>query len=158
MKQKWDRTEERFFGIGIYQPKTEHNIGTLWRSAFILGAQFIFIVDGKYNGQTSDTMKTWSKIPFYRYDDFDHLYKSLPYSTQLVGIEMSQNSTPITTFVHPHRAVYLLGAENNGMPEKVISRCHHLISLPGETSLNVSVCGSIVMYDRLSKTELIPKA
>lgn len=154
MRQKWERTEERFFGIGIYQPKTEHNIGTLWRSALILGAKFIFIVDGKYNGQTSDTLKTWSKIPFYRYDDFEHMYRSLPYSTQLVGVELSENSTPITTFEHPHRAAYLLGAENNGMPEKVISRCHHVIRLPGEISLNVAVCGSIVMYDRLAKTEL----
>lgn len=154
MKQHWNRNEEQFFGIGVYQPKTTHNIGTLWRSALILGAKFIFIIDGKYNGQTSDTQKTWSKIPFYRYDDFDHFYKSIPYSTQLVGIEIAENSTPITTFAHPPRAVYLLGAENNGLPEKVRNKCHHLISLPGESSLNVSVCGSIVLYDRLLKKEL----
>lgn len=154
MKQHWERTEERFFGIGIYQPKTEHNIGTLWRTALILGAKFIFIVDGKYKGQTSDTLKTWSKIPFYRYKDFNHFYDSLPYSTQLVGIEMHENSAPISKFVHPHRAAYLLGAENNGMPPEVLKRCHHLVKLPGETSMNVAVCGSIVIYDRLSKTEL----
>lgn len=154
MKQKWERTEERFFGIGVYQPKTEHNIGSLWRSALILGAKFIFIVDGKYKGQTSDTLKTWSKIPLFKYDDFDHLYKSLPHSTQLVGVEMSENSIPITNFVHPHRAAYLLGAENNGLPDKVLSRCHALVKLPGEISLNVAVCGGIVMYDRLSKIEL----
>jgi len=154
MKQTWERTEERFFGIGVYQPTTEHNIGTLWRTAFILGAKFIFIVDGKYSGQASDTLKTWSKIPFYRYDDFDHLYKSLPYSTQLVGVEICENSLPISTFVHPHRAAYLLGAENNGIPQKIISRCHHIVKLPGEISMNVAVCGGIVLYDRLSKTEL----
>ncbi|MBK7128916.1 MAG: RNA methyltransferase [Crocinitomicaceae bacterium] len=154
MRQKWERTEERYFGIGVYQPTTAHNIGTLWRSALILGAKFIFIVDGKYSGQSSDTLKTWSKIPFYRYDDFDHLYSSLPYSAQLVGVEMAENSSALTTFVHPHRAVYLLGAENNGIPAHITSRCHHLIQLPGEISLNVAVCGSIVMYDRLAKTEL----
>lgn len=154
MKQTWERKEERFFGIGVYQPTTEHNIGTLWRTAFILGAKFIFIVDGKYSGQASDTLKTWSKIPFYRYDDFDHLYSSLPYSTQLVGVEMSDNSIPISNFVHPHRAAYLLGAENNGIPQKVLTRCHHVVRLPGEISMNVAICGGIVLYDRLSKTEL----
>jgi tRNA G18 (ribose-2'-O)-methylase SpoU len=151
MKKKWDPNEEQFFGIGIYQPKTTHNIGTLWRSAYILGAQFIFIIDGKYNGQTSDTQKTWSKIPFYKYDDFDHFYKSMPHSTQLVGLEMSENSTPIRNFVHPPRASYLLGAEDNGLPTEIIERCHHLVQLPGDKSLNVSVSGSLVMFDRVNK-------
>jgi tRNA G18 (ribose-2'-O)-methylase SpoU len=154
MKITWDRDEEQFFGIGVYQPKTEHNIGTLWRSAYVLGAKFIFIIDGKYTHQASDTMKAWSKIPFYKYDDFDHFYRSLPYSTQVVGIEISEYSTAIAKFAHPYRAAYLLGAENNGMPEKVLTRCHHVIQLPGSASLNVGVCGSIVIYDRLLKNEL----
>jgi tRNA G18 (ribose-2'-O)-methylase SpoU len=154
MKKQWNVMDEQFFGIGIYQPKTHHNIGTLWRSAIILGAKFIFIVDGKYNHQQSDTQKTWSKIPFYKYDNFDHFYRSMPHSTQLVGLEISENSTPIRNFVHPVRASYLLGAENNGLPEKVISKCHHLVQLPGEHSLNVAVSGSIVMYDRINKLNL----
>lgn len=151
MKKQWDLKEEQFFGIGLYQPKTIHNVGTLWRSAYILGAQFIFIIDGKYNHQTSDTQKAWSKIPLYKYEDFDHFYKSLPYSTQLVGVEISENSVPIRNFAHPYRAAYLLGAENNGLPEKVLDRCHQLVQLPGEQSLNLAVSGSIIMYDRINK-------
>ncbi len=151
MKQKWDKVEESFFGIGILEPKTSHNIGTLWRSAYILGASYIFIIGGKYNHQSSDTSKTWSKIPFFKYVDFDHFYKSLPHSTQLVGIELSDNATPIKLFKHPPRASYLLGSEDNGLPIEVIERCHKLVQLPGKTSLNVSVSGSIVMFDRVNK-------
>ncbi len=151
MKNRWDRNGESFFGIGIYQPKTEHNIGTLWRSAYTLGAAFIFIIDGKYKPQTSDTSKSWSKIPFYRYASFEQFYATLPYSTQLVGIEMSANSQSICTFAHPSRAAYLLGAEDNGLPDLVLEKCHHLIQLPGEVSLNVAVSGSIVIYDRIQK-------
>ncbi|MFT4601716.1 MAG: tRNA G18 (ribose-2'-O)-methylase SpoU, partial [Arenicella sp.] len=153
MKRQWELKEEQFFGIGVYQPKTTHNIGTLWRSAYILGAQYIFMVGGKYNGQTSDTQKAWSRIPFFKYDDFDHMYNSLPHSTQLVGAELCENSTPIRNFAHPQRAAYLLGAEDNGLPQKVIERCHKLVQLPGLTSLNVSVSGSILMYDRINKLE-----
>jgi tRNA G18 (ribose-2'-O)-methylase SpoU len=151
MKKSWDLKDETFFGIGVYQPKTSHNIGTLWRTAYILGAKFIFIVGGKYNHQTSDTQKTWSKIPFFRYDDFEAFYANLPYSTQLVGVEMSESSESITKFAHPSRGAYLLGAEDNGLPEEVLKRCHHLVQLPGETSLNVAVSGSIVIYDRIQK-------
>jgi tRNA G18 (ribose-2'-O)-methylase SpoU len=67
---------------------------------------------------------------------------------------MSDNSIPISNFVHPHRAAYLLGAENNGIPQKVLTRCHHVVRLPDEISMNVAICGGIVLYDRLSKTEL----
>lgn len=153
MKKHWPIKEEAFFGIGIYQPKTNHNIGTLWRSAFVMGASFIFIIDGKYKHQPSDTAKTWSKIPFYRYDTFEEFYKSLPYSTQLVGVEMNGNSQAIRTFVHPPRGAYLLGAEDNGLPAPILEQCHHLIQLPGEGSLNVAVSGSLVIYDRIQKWE-----
>jgi tRNA G18 (ribose-2'-O)-methylase SpoU len=152
MKQHWDRTDENFFGIGILDPKTNHNIGTLWRSAYILGASYIFIIGGKYNHQSSDTSKAWSKIPFYKYDDFEHFYKSLPHSTQLVGVEMSDKSTPIQSFIHPPRASYLLGSEDNGLPIDVVQKCHKLVQLPGKSSLNVSVSGSIMMFDRINKT------
>lgn len=154
MKKSWDLSEESFFGIGVYQPKTSHNIGTLWRTAYILGASYIFIIDGKYKHQTSDTQKSWSKIPFYKYDSFEHFYKSLPHATQLVGVEMDDNSQSICTFAHPLRAAYLLGAEDNGLPLKVLEQCHHLVQLPGKASLNVSVSGSLVVYDRIQKREL----
>ena len=151
MKHKWNKNEESFFGIGVYQPKTTHNIGTLWRSAFILGASYIFIIGGKYNHQSSDTAKSWSKIPFFKYDSFDHFYNSMPHSTQLVGIEMGETVATLSQFTHPPRASYLLGAEDNGLPDAVINRCHHLVKLPGKSSLNVAVTGSIVIYDRISK-------
>ena len=151
LKINENQANEQFFGIGIYQPKTEHNIGTLWRSAYILGASFIFIIDGKYVHQMSDTSKAWSKIPFFKYVDFDHFYKSLPHSTQLVGVELSDNAIPIKSFKHPPRASYLLGSEDNGLPFEVIKRCHKLVQLPGKTSLNVSVSGSIIMFDRINK-------
>jgi len=153
MKQHWNQNEEQFFGIGILQPKTSHNIGTLWRSAYILGASFIFIIDGKYNHQMSDTTKAWSKIPFYKYDNFEHFYNSMPHSTQLVGVELSDKSTPIKSFKHPPRASYLLGSEDNGLPDFIVEKCHKLIQLPGATSLNVAVSASIVLYDRINKSE-----
>lgn len=154
MKINWDQKTETFFGIGIYQPKTSHNIGTLWRTAYILGAKFIFIIDGKYKPQSSDTTKAWSKIPFYRYENFSHFYASLPYATRLVGVEMDEKSEPIANFVHPTRAAYLLGAEDNGLPQKVLEKCHALIQLPGSQSLNVAVSGSLVIYDRIQKWEM----
>ncbi len=143
---------EGFFGIGILNPEIDENIGTLWRSAYILGASFIFIVGTKkFRKQSSDVTHAWNKIPLYLHQNFEELYQSLPYSTQLVGVEMADNAVPICSFEHPLRAIYLLGSESCGLPENVIQKCHSLVCLPGNFSLNVASAGSILLYDRVSK-------
>lgn len=140
-----------FFGIGIQNTKTEMNIGTLWRSANILGASFIFTIGRRYKKQASDTMKSWKHIPLYNYDTLEDFYKSLPYDCRLVGVELDKTSIPVSDFRHPERCVYLLGAEDSGLSKEAIQRCHHLVQLPGEYCMNVAVAGSIIMYDRISK-------
>ena len=146
--------QKGFFGIGVYQVKRSENIGTLWRSAYILGASFIFTVDKKYKRQPSDVLKTWRNIPLYHYDTIEDLYKALPYDSRLVGIEMGEKVTDLKDFEHPMRAVYLLGAEDNGLPPRIIEKCHHLVKLQGNHSLNVAVAGSILLHDRAQKMEL----
>lgn len=140
-----------FFGIGIQNTKTEQNIGTLWRSASIMGASFIFTVGKRYKKQASDTMKSWRHIPLYNYENLEDFYKSLPYDCRLIGVELDDKSIPISEFKHPERCIYLLGAEDSGLSQDAILKCHKLIQLPGDHCLNVAVAGSIVMYDRIFK-------
>jgi tRNA G18 (ribose-2'-O)-methylase SpoU len=140
-----------FFGIGLLNNCDELNIGTLWRSAYLLGASFIFTIDKKYKPQGSDVTKSWTRIPLYHFKTFDELKDNLPYSTRLIAVEMEESATPIEEFVHPDRSVYLLGNEISGLPPQIVEQCQSTIKLPGEYSLNVAVTGSIVMYDRLAK-------
>jgi tRNA G18 (ribose-2'-O)-methylase SpoU len=143
-----------FFGIGILSGISEPNLGTLWRSAYILGASFIFTVDKKYKSKGGDVTSAWTKIPLYHYDSFDDLKQNIPYSTKLIGVEMGEQSQDIYQYQHPDRAIYLLGNEQSGLPPKVVSECHELIKLPGDYSLNVAVAGSLIMYDRDAKRQL----
>ncbi len=47
---------------------------------------------------------------------------------------------------------WLKGAEDHGIPEKYLEKCQEVIKIPfGAMSLNVSVTGSIILYDRLAK-------
>jgi tRNA G18 (ribose-2'-O)-methylase SpoU len=140
-----------YYGIGIFNGKTIENLGTLWRSADLLGASFIFTIGKRYKKQASDTMLSFKHIPLYHYETFEDFYNSIPFDCQLIGIELDAKSRHIAQFKHPERAVYLLGAEDNGLSKEIIGRCHHLVQLPGRYSMNVAVAGSIVMYDRISK-------
>ena len=152
------RNKRGYFGIGILNPKTETNIGTLWRSANILGASFIYTIGKRYKKQSSDTMKTPRHIPLYHYENFAEFYKNIPESCQLIGVEICPKSKLITDYKqHPLNAVYLLGAEDNGLTPDAINKCVTVLQLPYlNNSLNVAVAGSIIMYDRLLKQETKP--
>ena len=140
-----------FFEIGIFHTKTVSNVGTLWRSAYQLGAAGIFTIGKRYPRQASDTVKAYRHVPLREFDTFENFLAALPYSCPLVGVEMGGRE--LTQFTHPERAIYLLGAEDHGLPPDVLRRCHHTISLPSvrTESYNVAVAGSLVMFDRLTK-------
>ena len=140
-----------YFGIGIENVKTSENIGSLWRSAFIFGASFIFTIGNRYKKQASDTPKSWRHIPLYNYNTFNEFYELMPYNCKLTGIELSNDSIPIKNYNHPERCIYILGAEDNGLSKEAILKCHDLIIIPGTCCLNVSIAGSIVLFDRIQK-------
>lgn len=140
-----------YYGVGIYLPKSKKNIGTIFRSAFILGAKFIFTIGERYDWQKTDTVKSYRNIPLFHYSTFDEFYNSFPKECKLIGVELCERSIPLTSFVHPERSIYLLGAEDYGLPKEITDKCNAVVQLPGEFSLNVSVAGSIVMYDRIKK-------
>lgn len=140
--------ENEFFGIGILNGKTPENLGVLWRSAQNLGASFIFSIGNRYAKQACDTHNAVKAMPYFHYDTFEEFYKHMPKGARLVGVELTEKSMPLETFHHPRRCVYLLGAEDHGLSNIAIEKSHHLIQFRSELSLNVSVAGSIVMYDR----------
>ena len=140
-----------YCGIGIAHPKTGVNVGTLWRSAYSLGAAFVFTVGRRYDRQASDTTAAWRHLPLYHHLTLDALIDGLPYGCRLIGVELDPLAVPLDRFAHPERAVYLLGAEDYGLSPAERERCHALVQLPGTVCLNVATAGSIVLYDRTVK-------
>lgn len=150
-------SERGYFGIGIENTKTQVNLGTLWRSANLFGASFLFTINRRYAKQCSDTMASEKHIPLYNYADFDAFYAHLPFNCQLVGVELVDTSQSLPAFVHPERAIYLLGAEDHGLSKAALKACHKVVQIPTVKpfSLNVAVAGSIVMYERFRGRNLV---
>lgn len=146
-----DNLEQGFFGIGIQNGKTPENLGVLWRSAQNMGASFIFTIGKRYAKQACDTHKATGTMPYFHYHSFDDFYAHLPKGAELVGVELDDRATDLEEFEHPLRCVYLLGAEDNGMTKLAIEKSHYLVKFDTPKSINVSVAGSIVMYDRNTK-------
>ncbi len=140
-----------YFAIGIDHPKNRDNVGTLWRSSLIFGAQYVFTIGHRYHKQASDTLKTWRHIPLFHYETADDFYVHMPYDCRLIGIEIAETAHPIKNYCHPERAIYVLGAEDHGLTTQMMRLVHDLIVIPGDFCLNVAVAGSIVLYDRWIK-------
>lgn len=140
-----------YFGIGIERSKFEVNIGTLWRSAYNMGASFIFTIGKRYELQHSDTTQSWRHIPLYNYRTIQDLKDHLPYQCPIVGIELLEQAKPLETFSHPPRAAYLLGPEDGSLSRAAIEACHYIVRIGSTHCLNVAVAGSVVMYDRNQK-------
>lgn len=141
-----------YYGIGCLNMKTSMNYGSLFRTAQVFGADFVFLIGARFKKQPSDTMKSWRHMPCWTFDDFEDFNSHRPYACPLIGVELDEKAKPIHTFVHPKSAMYLLGAEDNGLTRQAITACQYIVQLPGERSLNVAVAGSIVLFDRINKT------
>lgn len=142
-----------YFAIGVYRPKTETNVGTLWRTAHLYRAAFVFTIGERYRRQSSDTPKTPLHTPLFHYRDVEDLLDHLPWSAPLVGVELDPRAVPLTDYTHRERSVYLLGAEDHGLPMDVLDACHDVIQIPSlmPQSMNVAVAGSLAIYDRFAK-------
>ena len=139
------------FGIGVENLKRDVNLGTLLRSAYNFGAAFVFTVGRRYVKQASDTPNTTGQIPCFRFLDWNDYFSHQPFDWPSVVIERCSNARCLFEAVHPKKAVYLLGPEDGSVSKEAIERAALCLTIPSKYNPNVSVAGSIVMYDRLAK-------
>ena len=146
-----------YCGIGMYMPKTEVNLGTLWRSAYCLGADFIFTIGNRYKKQCSDTTKAWRHIPYWRFENILDFRNHIPYDCQLVCVERYPSAVNLKDFKHPTRAIYVLGPEDGSIPQGLIDLSLYLVEFDSKHCLNVASAGTVVLYDRQTKMNDIAK-
>ena len=150
---KKNNLKKGYFGIGIHQCKKECNIGTLFRSAVILWANFVFTIGKEYKWQRSDTIESYKYIPLFNFKNFETFQENRPLRCKLVGVEINEKSEDLCKYQHTERSIYLLGSEDSGLPDDILKHCQSIVQLPGDHCLNVATCGSIVMYDRIIKND-----
>ena len=138
-----------YAGIGIYHPRKQLNVGGLLRSAHAFGADLVYTIGQKYERQASDVSKASRHVPLIHFQTFEEFRQALPRESTLIGVELDPAAVPLGRFVHPERAIYLLGCEATGIPESVRRACRVLVEVEGaQLCLNVATAGSIVLWHR----------
>lgn len=138
-----------FCGIGVFMPKNKENIGTLIRSAKMFKADFVFMIGKRYVSQCS-AVKLDTKIPIFYFKDFKTFCECMPPVEKYTVIELTKDSIPLSRYQHNQRGIYILGSEDKGIPKEMLeSKKCEFVEIEGDSSLNVAVAGSIVLYNRL---------
>ena len=147
-----------FFMIGVVEPRNTLNIGTLIRSAYAFGATAVFGIGARFPVENEAAHQFDRHVPVFYFEDAQHFARSIPENAELVLVEIHEQAYSLQNFVHPERAVYLLGSEYVGIPPDyfTLRPKTHVVQIPtrASVSLNVAIAGSIVMADRIMKEEV----
>lgn len=146
-----DKTTETFCGFAFFNSKLQGNVGTALRTASALGiADFFCTIGDRYIRPRSDTIYSNYRHPVFSFDNFDAFIASFPQHCQLIAVEQHDKARCLSEFEHPQRALYVFGAEDEGIPRKYVDQIKQKICLPSPIgiSMNLSACASIVMWDR----------
>ncbi len=138
-----------YFAIGVEGISKSMNVGNLVRSAHAFGASFVFTVaaDARAGRAPSDTSKTHTQLPFYRWPSIGEM--ALPDDCTLVGVELMDDAVDLPSFRHPLKAAYVFGPERGSLSPEMLAYCAHTVKIPTSFCINVATAGAVVMYDRI---------
>jgi tRNA G18 (ribose-2'-O)-methylase SpoU len=145
------KVERGYCGIGIERSKNPVNLGTLWRSAVALEADFIFTIGRRYHREPSDVVAAYRHVPTFHFFGLEDFRAHIPYACQVVGVELASGARSLERFTHPERAIYLLGPEDGSLSDAAVALCQDVVAFDSRLCLNVASAGTVVLYDRRTK-------
>lgn len=146
---------KEFACIGLTNPKSASNLGSVLRAAGCFGANEVW-----YHGNrieyakkyATDTQGAAEHIALVKVDSF---VKAKPADVKLVCIELTVGAQPLAEFKHPEKALYVFGPEDGSVDQEVISHADAVVYIPTHDCLNLAATANIVLYDRATKMKLL---
>lgn len=149
----------------LHNIRSTHNVGSLFRSADGAGVSKIILsgytptpID-KYGRNRGDIAKTALgaelTLPWQQIDDLPAYLGKMKDEGFLIGaIEQSKKSVHYKKINHDaKKQILILGNEVLGVDESILNLCDQVIEIPmmgNKESLNVSIAGSIVLFELLT--------
>ncbi len=131
------------------------NFGALLRTAEIIGVHGVIIPEHRQAGVTGQVRKASAgAVDFLKIAQVTNLAQTIEELKKrniwVVGIEEAPNAIPYNKGDYTIPIAFVVGSEVDGLRRLTREKCDYLVQLPmwGKTpSLNVSVAGSIVLYE-----------
>ena len=139
-----------FAAVGLLQPKTPANVGSVLRAAQCYEAAMVATTGQRYTRAPTDSMKAYRHLPLVQCDD---LRTVVPFDCVPVAVELTDGARPLTAYTHPERAFYIFGPEDGSIRKDVLAWCRDVVYVPTAFCMNLAACVNVVLYDRLAKQE-----
>jgi tRNA(Leu) C34 or U34 (ribose-2'-O)-methylase TrmL len=142
---------KRYSCIGLHNPKSPENVGSVMRAAGCYGVNSVFYTGRRYERArdfVTDTKRVHYDIPLIGVED---LRAILPLDCIPVAVELVPDARPLPTYTHPDRALYIFGPEDGSLDEDLRQWCEETIYIPTQGCMNLAATVNVVLYDRLAK-------
>ena len=140
--------------IGLIDPKSAGNVGSVLRAAGCFGADAVFYTGERYAKAAkfqTDTKKVSKQIPL---TGVDNLLEHIPINFKVVCVELVERATSLPKFKHPENAFYIFGPEDGTIEQSIIDKADAVVFIPAKACLNLAATVNVVLYDRSAKLDL----
>lgn len=144
--------------IVLINPKYPNNLGMIVRLASCFGIGQIWFTGKRMTDEISNLSRLPREERLKGYQDVQLIHNDYPFNffnkPSIVGIEVKEGSQILPYFNHPKNAIYVFGPEDDSIPKGYSACCHQFVTIPVKHCLNLATAVSVVLYDRLSKTNI----
>jgi len=149
--------KEQNFKIGLCNPKSPENVGSVMRAAANYRAESVSYTGQRYERalqyrkDLADTSRKWGRnISLSGVDD---LLDTVTEEVQVVCIELAENAISLPDYQHPDNALYIFGPEDGSISQEIINQADAVVYIPTVGCMNLAATVNVVLYDRLAKSE-----
>ncbi len=142
--------------LAFFQPEIPQNTGTLIRLCSCLGADFLliepcgFVFDHKKLKRAG--MDYVEEAMIKRYLDWEAFYQEAQRKNGRIVLITPDAPCSFLDFTFQEGDILVLGRESTGFPEAIRREVAHQVKIPmaeGRRSLNVALCGAVVLSEAL---------
>jgi len=135
--------------VGVTDPV---NIGSIFRICDAVGCKELWFVDSPIISpqKTKKVSRSISEKLPHRFITTNDFISSIPTISPIVAIEITLNSKDLFISDLPQELTFVLGGEQRGIPEDILSLCTLALHIPMfgiNSSMNVATSLGIVLYE-----------
>jgi tRNA(Leu) C34 or U34 (ribose-2'-O)-methylase TrmL len=138
-------------GIGLINPKSPTNVGSVMRAAGCFQVDAVFYTGDRYARAArfnTDTRDVSQRIPLTAVTS---LLDAAADGVQLVCVELVEGATPLPAFEHPQQALYVFGPEDGTIDQALVDQADAVVYVPTIGCMNLAASVNVLLYDRLAK-------
>ena len=140
--------------IGLVNPKSPTNVGSVLRAAGCYGAQKVLYTGERFDRAIKFQTDTKDRIQTTPLEKVDGFIDKLSLNTEIVCVDLIEGAIALPQFDHPANALYIFGPEDSSLSQELVDKAHHRVYVPTIGCMNLAASVNVVLYDRQVKLGL----